>query len=456
MIDGTPHGPLNSAAVVDGGVIDSRDVRQGDAFFALPGSQHHGIQFAADALSLGAQVVVADASVSAQTDAPHIAVADAEIALAQLANHNRHRSDALVIGVTGSVGKTTTRQLITSILETVHTGIQSPRNFNNQLGVPLSLLELQEGDEFAVIEMATSRAGDITALASIAEPEMAVVTRVAPAHLAGLHSLQAVQKAKQELVQAMSADGTVFLNIDDPLVAAMASATQARVITFGTSESADVRAASIQTLDDQIQVVVNDYQYLIPICGHHNATNLLAAIAVGMEVGLTEDQIAAGLQAFRPTSGRSFVSSIGPWTVIDDTYNSSPASVSAAIRMAEDFQHAAHRILVLNDMLDLGDHAADLHYGVGALLASSKVDHVAVLGEFSADVVEGFLASGGSLNRISRFSDLNLLNSMLDCLLSPNDLVVIKGSRDTHMERVMELLKNAATTDTSPNLLRAA
>lgn len=456
LIDGTPHGPVNPAAVIDGGVIDSRDVRQGDAFFALPGAHQHGILFAEEALRQGAQVVLADESVSDQTSAPHIAVGDVEIALAQLAHHNRHQSDALVIGVTGSVGKTTTRQLITCVLETVHTGIQSPRNFNNHLGVPLSLLELQEGDEFAVIEMATSRPGDITALASIAEPEMAVVTRVAPAHLAGLHSLQAVQKAKQELVQAMSADGIVFLNIDDPLVAAMAAATPARVITFGTSAAADVRAKSIETLNQQLKMVVNDHTFVIPICGRHNATNVLAAIAVGMEVGLTEDQIAAGLLTFQSTSGRSFVSCIGSWTVIDDTYNSSPASVSAAIQMAEDFQDAAHRILVLNDMLDLGDHAADLHYGVGALLASSKIDHVAVLGEFSGDVVEGFLASGGALNRISRFTDLNLLAAMLDCLLGPNDLVVVKGSRDTRMERVVELIKTAATAGAPASLLRAA
>ncbi|MEZ6129882.1 MAG: UDP-N-acetylmuramoyl-tripeptide--D-alanyl-D-alanine ligase [Planctomycetaceae bacterium] len=455
LTQGTLVGQVNAAAMISGAVIDSRDVQQGDAFFALRGANRHGIQFATDALRDGANVVVVDQAVSAQIKAPHLAVPDAEIALAELAHQNRCRSDALVVAVTGSVGKTTTRRLITSVLDTTHTGIQSPRNFNNYLGVPLSLLELQEDDEFAVIEIAASAPGEVSALAAIAEPEMAVVTRVAPAHLAGLRSLQEVQKAKSELVQTLSRQGTAFLNIDDPLVAAMASVTSARVITFGTSAEADVRATQIQPLNDQLRLIVDGYEYLVPICGRHNATNVLAAIAVGMEVGIPVDRIAAGLQSFEATPGRSFVTQVGHWTVIDDTYNSSPASVSAAVRMAEEFEDCRHRILVLNDMLDLGEQAADLHYGVGALLADSKIDHIAVVGNFSTDVVEGFLASGGTLNRISRFSDLNLLTTMLDCLLSSGDLVVVKGSRATAMEQVLQQLRTLCPT-TTPNIRRAA
>ncbi len=455
LTDGVTSGQVNRSAMIEASVIDSRDVERGDAFFALQGTQQNGVQFAANALRDGANVVVVEASDSENCPVPHVVVPDTEIALAQLANRNRNVSDALVIGVTGSVGKTTARRMIASVLQVVHTGIQSPRNFNNHLGVPLSLLELQEGDEFAIIEMGASGKNEIAALAAITEPEMAVVTRIAPAHMNGFRSLQTVQQSKQELVQAVGPDGTVFLNIDDPLVAEMAAATRAQVVTFGMSADADVRCTEVEPCDDSLRMVVDDHEYIVPICGRHNATNALAAIAVGLEIGVTPEQIAAGLQAFEAKPGRSFVAEVGPWTVIDDSYNSSPASVAAAIQMAEDYQSCNRRVLVLNDMLDLGDQSADLHYGIGAALASSKIDHVAVMGDFAVDVVEGFMGASGSQNRISVFNDLTLLSAMLDCLLGPDDVVVIKGSRATQMERVVDELRTLAATD-EPGLRRAA
>jgi len=444
LTDGVISGQVNLSAIVDGCVIDSRASRTGDAFFALKGARQHGVHFAADALTNGANVVLVDEALSGTCSVPHIAVPDAEIALAQLANHNRHRSDALVIAITGSVGKTTARRLITSVLETTHTGIQSPRNFNNHLGVPLSLLEIQDGDEFAVIEIGASAPREIEALAAIVEPEMAVITRVAPAHLKGFQSLQTVQRTKQELAEALSSDGTLFLNIDDPLVAEMAKATRANVITFGTNPEADVCATEVEAINDQLRLVVNEREYLVPICGQHNVTNVLAAIAVGLEVGVDTDQIAVGLRGYRAEAGRSFVTSVGDWTVVDDTYNSSPASVTAAIRIAEQYAGCHHRVMVLNDMLDLGTQAADLHYGIGMALATSKIDHVCVLGQFSDDVVEGFLSANGSLNRISAFEQPETLEAMLDCLLTDTDLIVVKGSRATHMEDVLPMLQRLA------------
>ncbi|MEZ6121766.1 MAG: UDP-N-acetylmuramoyl-tripeptide--D-alanyl-D-alanine ligase [Planctomycetaceae bacterium] len=453
LTDGTIQGPVSTAVQIDGVVIDSRDARRGDAFFALQGHRQHGMQFATAALRDGAAVIVTDPSAfegrQAGVTTPCVVVPDAEIALAQIAQHNRRSSDALVIAVTGSVGKTTTRKLITCVMETTHTGIQSPRNFNNHLGVPLSLLELQPGDEFAVIEIAASGPGEVAVLSAIAEPEMAVVTRVAPAHLAGFGTLQAVQQAKQELVKGLPQSGVAFLNADDPQVLKMAAATRARVVTFGESETADVRATDVVVTDSQLQFRVNGFGYDVPICGLHNLTNVLAAIAVGLEVGLDEQQIAAGLQRFEAAPGRCCVSAVGPWTVVDDTYNASPASVSAAIRFVDDYHNCHRRIVVLNDMLDLGDQSSDLHFGIGAALAASTVDHVAVLGEFSNDVIDGFLAAGGSINRISGFRDLHLMASMLDCLLSPGDLVLIKGSRATRMEQVAGLLANLAAAETS-------
>ncbi|MEO2013139.1 MAG: UDP-N-acetylmuramoyl-tripeptide--D-alanyl-D-alanine ligase [Fuerstiella sp.] len=447
LVDGTVCGDITIAATVDGCVIDSRQVQRGDVFIALPGAQTHGVEFTAAALRDGADVVIVDESAAGTCRTPYIKVADAQVALAQLGWHNRQTSDALVIAVTGSVGKTTARRMITAALEAVHAGIQSPGNFNNHLGVPLSLLELQCGDEFAVIEVGSSAPGEVEMLASIVRPEFSVVTSVSPAHLDGLKSLQAVQQEKQALVAALSKNGVAFLNADDPLVAEMKASAPGRVVTFGTAETADVRATAVSITDDALVLTVDEDQYTVRVCGRHNVTNVLAAIAVGMEVGLAPEQINAGLSTYAPEPGRCCPLQIGSWTVIDDTYNSNPAAVNAAIRTAEEFRHCRHRVLVLNDMMGLGEQAADLHYGMGAALASSKLDHIAVTGDFADDVVEGFLACGGSLNRISCFANLTVLTSMLDCLLGDNDLVLVKGSRATRMEQVVESLRRLACTD---------
>jgi UDP-N-acetylmuramoyl-tripeptide--D-alanyl-D-alanine ligase len=447
IVDGTICGEVMVAATVDGCVIDSRHVQQGDVFIALPGTQTHGVEFCAAAVRDGAEVVIVDESAAHACRTPHIRVEDAEMALARLGWQNRQTSDALVIAVTGSVGKTTARRMIAAMLESVHTGIQSPRNFNNHLGVPISLLELQSGDEFAVIEVGSSAPGEVEMLASIARPDFAVVTTVSPAHLDGLNSLKAVQQEKQALVAALSADGVAFLNADDPLVAEMGKSAPGRVVTFGTVESAEVCATAVTMSDDSLSLTVDGDVYTVRACGRHNVTNVLAAIAIGLEVGIAPEQINAGLATYQPEPGRCCPLRIGSWTVIDDTYNASPAAVSAAIRTAEEYTHCRHRVLVLNDMLDLGEQTADLHYGMGAALASSTLDHIAVTGDFAGDVVDGFLACGGALNRISCFASLGLLTAMLDCLLCDDDLVLVKGSRATRMEQVVESLRRLACTD---------
>jgi UDP-N-acetylmuramoyl-tripeptide--D-alanyl-D-alanine ligase len=447
IVDGTICGEVNVAATADGCVIDSRHVQQGDVFIALSGTQTHGVEYCTAALRDGAVVVIVEESVADACLTPHISVADAELALARLGWQNRQSSDALVVAVTGSVGKTTARRMIAAMLESVHTGIQSPRNFNNHLGVPISLLELQSGDEFAVIEVGSSAPGEVEMLASVARPDFAVVTTVSPAHLDELTSLKAVQQEKQALVESLSTDGVAFLNIDDPLVAEMQKSASGRVVTFGTAESAEVRATAVVTSDESLRLTVDGDEYTVRACGRHNVTNVLAAIAIGLEVGIAPEQINAGLATYEPEAGRCCLLQIGAWTVIDDTYNASPAAVNATIRTAEDFQHCRHRVLVLNDMLDLGDQAADLHYGMGAALAASTLDHIAVTGNFAGDVVDGFLASGGALNRISCFASLTTLTAMLDCLLCDNDLVLVKGSRATRMEQVVESLRQLALTD---------
>lgn len=440
-------GELDTSRSITGGSIDSRTVQPGELFFALPGRRQHGLAFADVAMSHGALAVVVDAQHAAATDAPQIVVDDAEYALAQLASCYRHQLDTLVIGITGSVGKTTTRRLIHSVLSASSQGTQSPANYNNALGVPLSLLAINQADEFAAIEVATSQPGEIGYLASIARPEMAVLTRIAPAHLEGLGSLEAIRAEKAELLQAVPRDGVAFLNMDDPLLRPLATALSCRVVTFGEHPDSDLRATDVTADGERLSLTVNGVRFQVKLFGAHHVTNVMAAIAVATEVGLGGEDIQRGLEQFHPEPGRSAVQSVGPWTIIDDTYNASPTSVTALAGSLSSL-HGGQRLLVLGDMLDLGDQAADLHYAVGATLAQTAIDHILTTGVFCESVVEGFLASGGHISRISQFTDLNTLQSMLDIILRDADVVAVKGSRATRMERVVEFLQQRAASAT--------
>lgn len=457
LTQATAASGVSLSSSCDGAVINSQDAREGDLFFALQGKKFHGLDFAAEATADGAIAIVTEDLVGVDEIPNAIIVPDTEIALAELAHYNRRQSDALIVGVTGTVGKTTTRRMISSVLETGFTGIQSPNNFNNHLGVPLSLLELQEGDEFGVIEIATSISGDIQALSTITRPEMAVITRVTPVHFSGFSSLKAVQQEKQQLVASLDRDGVAFLNADDPLVMQMADVCAGQVITYGFSEQADIRITNFEQLADGIQLTVNGVDYEVPLMGQQLASNVAAAIAVGLEVGLNTDQIADGLRRFQNMPGRQQLQQVGDWSVIDDSYNSSPASVVAAINCVQSYQQCHHRVMILNDMLDLGDQSQDLHFGIGATLANSSVEHIVAMGEFASDLVEGFQSAGGHPSRISEFKNIDHFMSMADCLLSSGDAVLVKGSRGTRMEKVIErLTKLANANQTAPRLRDAA
>lgn len=445
LTNGQLIGDVDLSAPIAGCSIDSRTIQPGEAFFALPGTTDHGIHFADDAAENGALCAVVSRETGVATECPQVVVDDAEYALAQLAHHHRTQLEALVIGITGSVGKTTTRQLIHAVLSAAGSGQQSPRNYNNTLGVPLSLLQLSQHDEFAAIEVATSQPGEIAYLASVARPEMAVLTRIAPAHLDGLASLEEICREKTELLRALPADGVGFVNIDDPLLRTVVSQLSCRVVTFGEDPRADVRAANVAVDNDRLSVTVDAVTYDVSVFGRHHVTNVLAAIAIGREVGLSPKDIQAGLAQFQSQAGRGSWEPIGPWTVIDDAYNASPVSVTALAQSLQGARSNGRRIMVLGDMLGLGDQSQDLHYAVGGALAACSVDHILTCGQFSDSLVEGFQCAGGHISRISRFSDLNTLNSLLSVIAAPGDLIAVKGSRSTRMERVVQYLRQTAT-----------
>lgn len=443
---------------ITGGSIDSRTIAADNCFFALGGNRTHGVLFADEAIARGAACVVTDSAASsvnlrkttfampslaaldsAETDGCMIRVANSVIALQQLARWNRQQSGALVVGVTGSVGKTTTRQMLTQVLTSRFSGVQSQHNYNNVLGVPLALLQLQPEHDFAVLEMAAGKTGDIAFLADIVRPEFAVVTRVAPTHLESFGDLEAIRQTKMELPAAVPAGGTVFLNADDPAVVSMSQSTSANIVLFGTRAAADFRATSIHSRDGRCEFNVDGQAFQLQGAAHL-VIGAVAAIAVGRMAGLSLSEIAQSLATYQSDAGRGRIVQQQPHTVIDETYNASPASVLAAIQTLNDCVSARKRILVLGDMLELGPQAIQFHREVGGALANTQIDHALIYGEFADTVAAGALAAGVSLNRLSVFRDIANLNVMLDCILNPGDAVLVKGSRSMRMERIVTAL----------------
>ncbi len=428
--------------------MNSAAARRGDIFFALPGQNFHGAQFAKDAVSRGAAAVVSQHSQwdSALSELPAILVPDVVRAMSALAVWCRKQSAALVIGVTGSVGKTTTRQMIAAVMTTEYKGIQSPGNYNNHLGVPLTLMLLDENSEFAVLEIGASAAGEIASLAAVADPEFAVITRIAPAHLDGFGDIDGVQRAKGELAEAVRSDGILFLNGDDQRVRSMGSRTSARTLLYGQADDCDFRVTEIRAIDGAIHFCVNNEPYELPCAGRHQVNNAAAAIAVGRTAGISAEHAASALRNCLPAPGRGQVVCNTPWTIIDDSYNASPVSVKASVDHLSSWTSCRHRILVLADMLELGEKAEQFHFQAGEEIGRSGIDHVLLLGDWADVVAEGVRSVQGSRaqSKVSVFRDLDTLLIMLDCLAGYGDVILVKGSRGMKMERVVNALMSAA------------
>ncbi len=434
------RGAVSPSGIVDRAVIDSRHAGSGCLFFALPGTRTHGIRFAETARRRGA-VVVAASEAAAQETGPVLVVDCPVQALQKLARANRLRSDSRVIGITGSVGKTTTRHMLSTVLSVSHGVIQSPASYNNELGVPLSVLLMDAQSEFAAVELGAGRTGDIAALCRIAVPEFGIVTRVAPAHLETFRSVQAVAATKAELVVSLPRHGTVFLNSDDPAVAAMRSVSRCRTVTFGTSRDADVCCRIRSAHDRGLTVQCSGVSWRIPVCGPHHLTSVAAVLATAQEIGMSTGAVQEGLDRFQPLPGRHRLRQTACGIrVIDDTYNANPASVQAAIESLSRWPTSGQRIAVLGDMLELGPQAGIFHRTVGRQLAAERIDHTAVFGSFAADVAAGYLSAGGPIDRISVCDSFPVLLNVLSCVATPGDVVLVKGSRGMAMERVVQAL----------------
>lgn len=432
------------AVPVAGVSIDSRGLAVGEAFFAIHGHERDGHAFVADAAARGASCLVVHALTDdAPSNVPLVLVDDTTKALGRLAAFHRARFAIPVVAVTGSNGKTTTKELIAAVLQTRWRVLKSVASYNNQWGLPLTLLQLRPQHEAVVVEIGTNQPGEIAALAAIAAPTIGVVTTVAAVHTEFLGSLDGVREEKAALVRAVGASGWVVLNADDPRVAGMRADTAARVITYGLTPGADVHA--VGAIDDDgatVRFSVEAGGFRAPVAlalaGRHNVGNALAAGAAGLAAGLSLGDVARGLAAARAVKGRCVWREAGDVEILDDTYNANPVSVRAALATAAARRRRGRLVVVLGDMLELGAIADEAHREVGRQVAALPADALVGIGPRARLAVEA--ARGAGLGEAHAVDDFEAAVAHLLKHLCAGDVVLVKGSRGMRLERVVDAL----------------
>lgn len=433
---------------VTGVATDTRKAMPGALFVALKGERFDAHDFVAEARAQGAAAALVSRAVD--VDMPQLLVADTRLALGGLAAAWRRQLAPKVVGLTGSCGKTSVKEMIAAILRLDGKTLATQGNLNNEIGVPLTLLQLSADDRYAVIEMGANHRGEIAWCASLAQPDVALVTLVAPAHLEGFGSIDGVAEAKAEIYQTLPSTATAVINLDDAYAGVFRQHAGARAkIGFGLNAGADVRAVDISLGADSrahftLCLPDGDQRRIhLPLPGKHNVMNALSAAAATFALGLNGDVIARGLEQAPSVAGRLILRrGHAGGTVIDDTYNANLGSVKAAIDVLA--SRAGRHTLVLGDMGELGAAADSMHAEAGAYARAAGVDQLLTLGTLSRAAALAFGAGG------EHFADLDALLARLQGQPGNGDTVLVKGSRSARMERVVAALCPALQT-TSPD-----
>lgn len=432
---------------IRGAAVDSRRVAPGQVFVALPGDRTDGHAFVVEAVRRGAAALLVTRPVAdpaALGDVSVVRVADGISALGAVAAGWRQRFDLLVVGVTGSIAKTSTKEAVAAVLGRRFRTLRNEGNQNNEIGLPMTVLRIGPEHEAAVLEMGMYSGGEIAELARIARPRIGVITAVLPVHLARIGSLEAIEAAKGELLEALPRDGTAVLNADDRIVREMGRRTIARSLTYGFDEAADVSAERVESagLDGMrfvLRVEGGRQPVAIPTLGRLSVHNALAAAAVGRAAGLSLDEIAAGLATGWSAPHRVQVVQVAGVTLIDDTYNASPRSMIAALDLLAGVP--GRRWAILGEMLELGEASEDGHRAVGEA-AARAADWLVVVGRDAAAIAEGAVNGGMDLQRITVVPDLDSVIATLPPRLRAGDVVLVKASRGIGLDRLVAGLRD--------------
>ena len=422
--------------------IDSRRLQPGDAFVAIRGARLDGHAFIAEAVRRGAGCVIASHLPDAAVDVPVLLVPDTTAALAGLARFHRRRLGAPVIAITGSCGKTTTKELIARLVGAPETVLKTWGTQNNHIGVPLTLLRMRPGHCVAVVELGSNHPGEIAALARIAEPAMAVLTNIGPVHLEYFGSLLGVLQEKLSLLDAVAPGGTVVLpgdQLDVCLESGKHLAPDIRVVTFGTTDRCDIQATDIQRSATGMLVRLRDQltQWTVPLVGYHNVENALAAVACAWAVGIPLSVITSRLATFEAVPLRSEVVRCNGLTILNDCYNANPLSFARALETLRDMA-VRRKIAIVGDMLELGTYTLPAHRAIGRLATQLGIDAILAVGEYAEEVALG--AREGGAGGVITYRTVPELLADLPAHLQQGDGLLVKGSRKLNLERVTDFL----------------
>ena len=431
--------------------INSRTVEKGELFICIKGDRFDGHDFLTDVIEkkVGG-IILSDPEklpskpVRNEKEPFVIHVQDTLKALQNLASFQRKRFPFQVVAVTGTNGKSTTKEMIASILETKFKTLKTQGNLNNHIGVPLTLLKREPSHEMGVLELGMSAAGEIKRLAEIAQPDIGVITNISEGHLVQLKSLKDIQSAKGELFDALTEQSTAIVNADDPLVLELARSLRAKTVTFGIDQPADVRASEIENKDNlgfQFKVSLFDktLSVRLPYLGYCNIYNALAALATGYSLGIKEDAMTRGLENCQLMSQRNEKIQHKEIDLINDSYNANPRSMTEALKTLDSFKTQGRRIFVIGDMLELGDRSITAHQKLGEEIAASKTNILIALGKLASLSAKSAQALAGEKIQILELASHQEAAEFLTQEAVSGDCVMFKGSRGAALEKVLQI-----------------
>ena len=411
---------------------DTRKIQPGQLFIVLQGARD-GHDFIPMAMERGAAAVLCSRKVG---DYPAIIVEDPRKALGMIARQERHRIGMKVVGVTGSVGKSTTKEMIASVLEGTYRTGKTPVNHNNDIGMPMAILSMAEDTQVAVLEMGMNHFREMAYLSCIGEPDIAVIVNIGTMHIEYLGSVEGIRTAKLEILEGMKPQGKLLLNGDDEMLKVLPEKPVQAVTYFGRGENCTVQASDVRQESGRLMFRVNERLPIeLELEGDHFVSDAMAAVAVGLELGVSEEQIRQGLARFHNMEGRQETFEAAGCTIIKDCYNAGPESMIAALNVLG--SKKTRRIAVLGDMLELGDRTPAEHYRLGRI-AAEKADVVFAYGPNAERVISGALTGGADHEKAKSFGTHSELAAALKRTARPGDVILFKGSRGMHMEVALE------------------
>ena len=420
--------------------IDTRNLSEGCLFIAIAGENFDGHDYIEKSFELGAKVAISEKEI--ESSHPIIKVKDTRKALMELAKAYRKRFPIFLVGVTGSVGKTSTKEMIYAVLSQKYRTLETKGNLNNEIGLPMTLFNLDSTNEAAVIEMGMSNFGEIRRLSQTAQPSIGIITNIGVSHIENLGSRDAILQAKLEIVDGLPEDAAMILNADDDMLSIAHEYIGKDIIYYGVEEKDTIKAENIKTENLTTTFDIVYYGKVIPAkiptIGVHNVYNALAAFCVGIIADMSEEDIVAGLSRYKTAGMRQNIKKVNGITIIEDCYNASPESMQAAINVLGQLETKGRRVAVLGDMLELGDYSSEMHNKVGGMTSKIKLDLLVCYGEQAQEIANGAIKSG--VVNVASFSDADKVASFVKGYIKEGDTILFKASRGMKLEQVIKMI----------------